>query len=249
MSAWSWQGSSGLEGRSIFYPIVEGCHEKWEYSQHENAMIGSGWTTDSWYEEQITGEELLCALQCQPHYLLLASSCWQDKGSMDLGPCFMTEMLVFPCWNPCHGHIRSGVCVLREGMVLQLVSMTVPVFRLLVDWSQTIALDFSVPQYTTWVMLGPFLNSLSFDLQTSELLEQVPGSEEWHWLDDDVMNALSVQSSRKQRFNFGKCPVPTYKITLHTNRGWNHQRLSLKVREQEETKEKHADLVVEILQK
>lgn len=85
----------------------------------------------------------------------------------------MTEMLVFPSWNPCHGHIRSGVCFSREGTVLQLASATVPVFSLLVDWSQTIALDFGVPRYPTSVMLGPFLNSLSFDLQTPELLEQV----------------------------------------------------------------------------
>lgn len=55
-----------------------------------------------------------------------------------------------------------------------------------------------------------------------------------------LTSALSVQSSGKQRLNFGKCPVPTYKINLHIPR-WGVE--SSEADFEGETKEKRAELL------
>lgn len=128
----------------------------------------------------------------------------------------------FSPWNPCYINISMCIyavclCVQRPGVVLLLflVPVLVFVFSLLVDWSDSCSWLSLVPSCIMHKMLEKFGDQNRGQLDKNRTFITVSAS---HLVikNDKSSSALSVQSSRKQEFKFGMCPVPMYKRNLHS---------------------------------
>lgn len=165
-------------------------------------------TLCSWDAAGAQFREALLSLQQPPQ---LSLPLWNANNSERI---FSLESLLYQ-------HFNVYLCCVslcpktRRGSAPLLVPVLVFVFSLLVDWSDSCSWLSLVPSCIMHKMLEKFGDQNRGQLDKNRTFITVSAS---HLVikNDKSSSALSVQSSRKQEFKFGMCPVPMYKRNLHS---------------------------------